>query len=325
MSHTSAKFQILFFKIFLFLISLTALACSPMRSTPVAPNSGPSVGPTSDGHQACFSNLCLTTVEASALADPNKDYKYQDPRDFPTEKLQNQYLAPIRFVDLKNLDISGAVEKNFLLGDFMDVSRGRYGLFSPAVAAILQAMHDELGAPIIINSGYRSPGHNNQTSGSALWSRHMYGDAIDFTTPKANYPALQTLCQKYRASFTLIYAAHIHCDWRLLPLDTVFYGVGFSLPLSTDSIDSHRLAKQMADAGQIVVVNSDAQTLTLATQLPDLEPEDDTPIYRWSVTLPDHRTVTGENAEISLPKNAGRYTIKLEIGGSIFIERTLDL
>ena len=49
------------------------------------------------------------------------------------------------------------------------------------LAKNLQFLRDELGAPIEITSGYRSPAHNKKIGGAAN-SRHVVGDAADVPT-----------------------------------------------------------------------------------------------------------------------------------------------
>jgi uncharacterized protein YcbK (DUF882 family) len=46
------------------------------------------------------------------------------------------------------------------------------------LAINLQALRDEIGKPIRINSGYRSPAHNRAVGGAPR-SRHVVGDAAD--------------------------------------------------------------------------------------------------------------------------------------------------
>jgi uncharacterized protein YcbK (DUF882 family) len=46
------------------------------------------------------------------------------------------------------------------------------------LAINLQALRDEIGKPIRINSGYRSPAHNRAVGGASR-SRHVIGDAAD--------------------------------------------------------------------------------------------------------------------------------------------------
>ena len=53
-------------------------------------------------------------------------------------------------------------------------------ILSPEVLSHIQALRDEVQKAVHIHSAYRSPGYNAGISGSAKWSRHMYGDAIDF-------------------------------------------------------------------------------------------------------------------------------------------------
>lgn len=48
---------------------------------------------------------------------------------------------------------------------------------------ILDYMRDELGAPLIISSGYRCEEHNHQCGG-AKNSQHLYGRAADIWTPR---------------------------------------------------------------------------------------------------------------------------------------------
>ena len=47
------------------------------------------------------------------------------------------------------------------------------------LARNLQVLRDELGQPITITSGYRSPAHNAAVGG-ATRSQHLYGTAADF-------------------------------------------------------------------------------------------------------------------------------------------------
>lgn len=50
------------------------------------------------------------------------------------------------------------------------------------LALNLQALRDELGLPIVINSGYRSPAHNKRVGG-AKSSQHLLGKAADIRVP----------------------------------------------------------------------------------------------------------------------------------------------
>jgi uncharacterized protein YcbK (DUF882 family) len=62
------------------------------------------------------------------------------------------------------------------------------------LATQLQALRDVLNAPIRINSGYRSPNHNNAVGGSKN-SQHVFGRAADIVvkgkTPKQVYDIIE--------------------------------------------------------------------------------------------------------------------------------------
>ena len=66
-------------------------------------------------------------------------------------------------------------------------------IVSKVLLKILDGLRDELGEPIYVNSGYRTPEHNKAVGGSTL-SYHMYGMAADIRankhTPKQLYDIL---------------------------------------------------------------------------------------------------------------------------------------
>lgn len=73
--------------------------------------------------------------------------------------------------------------KNFSLAEFdsKDGSPMPPEVFAQIriLAANLQVLRDELGQPITITSGYRSPAHNTAVKGASK-SQHLYGTAADF-------------------------------------------------------------------------------------------------------------------------------------------------
>ena len=64
------------------------------------------------------------------------------------------------------------------------------------VAENLQVLRDELGAPITVNSGYRSPEHNKRVGG-ATGSTHLTGHGADIVvkgyTPQQVYDTIERL------------------------------------------------------------------------------------------------------------------------------------
>lgn len=57
-------------------------------------------------------------------------------------------------------------------------SRGKLFL-TPSLMIFLDRFRREMGRPVLINSGYRTPSHNADVAKSAKGSRHMHGDAVD--------------------------------------------------------------------------------------------------------------------------------------------------
>lgn len=58
---------------------------------------------------------------------------------------------------LEAIDQSGQITPNFTLEETAQVWKGRYAVVQPHAVAYLQDLRDMIG-PIVVNSGYRSPG-----------------------------------------------------------------------------------------------------------------------------------------------------------------------
>ena len=101
----------------------------------------------------------------------------------------------------------------------------------------LDRWRELLGSPQILNSAYRNPAHNANTSGSAPDSRHMWGDAVDMRNVTqtqeeykvkaclANYDTLNLNCDKSVPDARADYVEPkdlpnacglvcVHADWR---------------------------------------------------------------------------------------------------------------
>lgn len=87
------------------------------------------------------------------------------------------------------------------------------------LAENLQALRNELGRPIRINSGYRSPEHNRAVGGASL-SRHVVGDGADVVvtgmTPAQVAATIERLISegKMRQGGLKAYATFTHYDCR---------------------------------------------------------------------------------------------------------------
>lgn len=74
----------------------------------------------------------------------------------------------------------GDLSKNFSAREFADKRTGEIRV-DPELVRRLQLLRDQLGVPIYIRSGYRSPA-TNKAVGGARNSQHLYGRAADLTS-----------------------------------------------------------------------------------------------------------------------------------------------
>lgn len=174
-----------------------------------------------DPSEVCFPgpnetwDLCLPVAGLDATPI---DYSYPDPL-YGSE----QYLAPVRYLWLDDVDGKTKLAANFVLEEFSIPEKGPWGVVQPHAVASVQGIRDELGA-LIVNSGYRSPAYN-ATVGGATWSRHLYGDGFDLVAAGATLAELADACDAHGAAYVGVYEAHIHCDWRDDPLEPAFFPV----------------------------------------------------------------------------------------------------
>jgi uncharacterized protein YcbK (DUF882 family) len=102
---------------------------------------------------------------------------------------------------------------NFKLQEF-ECKHCRAVKIDPELVRRLQAMREEIGKPVIINSGYRCPAHN-KAIGGATNSQHLYGRAADIICPGLAIGQLYAVAEKYFADGGLgKYIGYIHVDVR---------------------------------------------------------------------------------------------------------------
>lgn len=257
----------------------------------------------------CYESTCLPTISQFSIEDPEKNFTYIDEAEFPNEALRPQYRRPYAFVDLVDKLETKSLSENFQLWELMSLSKGRYGIFSPLVLSFMQALREDLNSPVFVTSAYRSPGYNRGIPGAATWSRHTYGDAVDFFTMDHSLEDLRDLCLKYGASFFQIYTSHIHCDWRTHELDSAFFPPRLS-PRST--VSTYQALSNMTE----IHSHFDGQNLHFHVHHPPAE-DGGTLIYKWLVKTPAGQTLEFDATSIHLLPEIGTYKVSVTVGGSI--------
>lgn len=87
------------------------------------------------------------------------------------------------------------------------------------LAENLQALRDEIGEPIHVNSGYRTPEYNKKIGGKPL-SQHLKAKAADLTTKNYRPKQLAAVIEKLIKSGKMkqggigIYPGFVHYDIR---------------------------------------------------------------------------------------------------------------
>ena len=66
--------------------------------------------------------------------------------------------------------------------------------------------------PLRVNSGYRTPETNANTEGAAVHSKHLSGQAVDFTVTGIPSPVLAKLALKFSTGGVGVYPTFVHVD-----------------------------------------------------------------------------------------------------------------
>ena len=105
------------------------------------------------------------------------------------------------------------IAQNFRLVEFQCKCCGAVKI-DPELVRRLQKMREEIGQPLIVNSGYRCPEHNRAVGGAAD-SQHLYGRAADVSCPSIVIGRLHTIAEKYFPDGGVgKYAGFVHVDTR---------------------------------------------------------------------------------------------------------------
>ena len=98
-----------------------------------------------------------------------------------------------------------------------------YSNLDPKLVTIIKEVEVELGIDVIINSGHRTPEHNEAVGGTPK-SSHLHGYAVDIKMPEDGWrPVVEALRKRGVTRFG-IYPNHIHFDIDPNKNDATWYG-----------------------------------------------------------------------------------------------------
>ncbi len=108
------------------------------------------------------------------------------------------------------------VAPNFLLREFECTDGSHQVVLHRVLLERLQALRNTLGRPVIINSGYRNPTHNEAVGGSPN-SYHLRGMAADIRVPGMSPQALAGAARLAGFRGIITYNTFVHVDVELKP------------------------------------------------------------------------------------------------------------
>ena len=110
---------------------------------------------------------------------------------------------------MNNIQIS----KNFKLKEFQCKDGSQLVKIDSELLDKLQKLRDEIGKPIIINSGYRTEEYNKKVGG-AKKSYHMQGKAVDIRVNGMKPKEIAKVAEKIGFNGVGVYKNFLHVDVR---------------------------------------------------------------------------------------------------------------
>lgn len=277
--------------------------------------------------QTSKGQTCFETHDLDDVNRAESKYKYVDSFNdpsFPSGLDRWQYRSPINLLFSSQHVSTAPLSKNFLRAEVLNAndSRGNYGFFSTKALHRIQQMREYFGKPLIINSGYRSPAFNSSLNGAARFSRHTYGDAIDFKIPGVSFRSIAKKCMDLGAGYYQIYSSHIHCDWRTTPLNEMVYGQD----LRPNHIHAHSpsdVIQTLTHKMEIVTtgrLNTSTRSTEAAVQLSakNVWLEDGEGVmYFWQVSQNGNVVETSAASDPVFLLKPGEYQVSVNVGGSL--------
>lgn len=107
------------------------------------------------------------------------------------------------------------LSKDFRVREFRCKNGADVIFVDTALVELLQKIRDHFGAPITINSAYRTPEYNKKVGGST-YSQHQYGKAADIVVKGVKPAEVAAYAEQLMPSYGGVgrYATFTHVDTR---------------------------------------------------------------------------------------------------------------
>lgn len=107
------------------------------------------------------------------------------------------------------------LSKDFRVREFRCKNGADVIFVDTALVELLQKIRDHFGAPITINSAYRTPEYNKKVGGST-YSQHQYGKAADIVVKGVKPAEVAAYAEQLMPSYGGVgrYATFTHIDTR---------------------------------------------------------------------------------------------------------------
>lgn len=107
------------------------------------------------------------------------------------------------------------LSKDFRVREFRCKNGADVIFVDTALVELLQKIRDHFGAPITINSAYRTPEYNKKVGGST-YSQHQYGKAADIVVKGVKPSEVAAYAEQLMPSYGGVgrYATFVHVDVR---------------------------------------------------------------------------------------------------------------
>ena len=310
-------------RIAILLLAVTLISCGdPLQTELSEPSKNQTKNPETPGNPTdnpnpgtskntiCYSKSCFNLIDAKSTQ--SSDYDYHDPFSdpyFPRSLDPKLYIKPARLVPVFAEHLNKVISANFEYGEFLSPRKGSFGILQKKALKKIQLIRTQSNVPIIITSGYRSPVYNSSVGGKR-YSRHQYGDGLDFFSPDTSLNNLKKLCYQNTASFVQVYESHIHCDWRKLQQDFHFFDIGDGPSLDRLSIYS-KLSSKIKIYARVIdnIISFEAQNV--------YKEDGEALVYSWTIQTPDGEVVESSDIKPELNFVPGKYKISVTAGETL--------